>query len=51
LRATFTYDRRKTNDWTWAGYTYSAASDGTTVSQPNQQDTRFIGATYYYRWR
>lgn len=48
LRATFTYDRRKTNDWTWAGYTYS---DGTTVSQPNLQDTSFIGATYYYRWR
>jgi hypothetical protein len=48
LRATFIYDRRKTNDWTWAGYTYS---DGTTVSQPNLQDTSFIGASYYYRWR
>ena len=48
LRATFIYDRRRTNDWTWAGYTYS---DGTTVSQPNLQDTSFIGASYYYHWR
>lgn len=48
VRASFIYDRRRSNDWTWAGFTYT---DGTTVTQPDVQETSFLGLTYHYRWR
>lgn len=48
VRGQIIIDHRSTNDWSWAGFNYT---DGTTVNQPDPQNTSFIGATYYYRFR
>lgn len=48
LRGMLVYDHRRTNDWTWAGFSYT---DGTTVSQADLQNTSYLGLSYYYRWR
>ncbi len=48
VRGQIIIDHRSTNDWSWAGFNYT---DGTTVSQPDPQNTSFIGATYYYKFR
>ena len=48
IRSILVYDHRRTNDWTWAGFTYT---DGTTVSQADTQNTSYLGLSYYYRWR
>lgn len=51
VRGDFTYEHRRSNDWTWTDWTYSSASDGTTVVAPRLENTRFLGLSYYYRWR
>lgn len=48
LRVDYTYDRYRTDDWTWTNFTYT---DGTTVSQQPKQIVHFIGVSYYYRWQ
>lgn len=51
LRLEYVHDRYRTDDWTWANWTYSAAQDGgTTVLQNGTQNVDFIGAAYYYRF-
>ena len=55
IRGSFQFDHVRTNDWTWDNFTYNnsalTVTDGTTVSQPRLQNSTFVGATYYYRWR
>ena len=52
VRLEYIHDRYKTDDWTWANWTYTAASEGgTTVLQKGTQDVDFIGAAYYYRFQ
>lgn len=62
IRGTFIYNRLRNNDWTWQNWVYggspalaaaggTTAWDGTTVRNPGSEDTTFIGAAYYYRWR
>ena len=51
VRGDLIYDRRRTDDWTWRNWVYSAVSDGTTLSQPPAKNTVFLGASYRYRFR
>jgi len=46
VRPDLLIDRRKNNDWTWSGWTYS---DGTTLTNVPANNTEFIG--FSYRWR
>jgi len=43
-----TYDRRRTNDWSWVGWTYA---DGTTLYQDPNEEVVFVGARYHRTWR
>jgi MtrB/PioB family decaheme-associated outer membrane protein len=51
IRVDLVVDRRNNSDWTWQNWTYSAASDGTTVTNVASENTAFIGVSYHYRWR
>lgn len=59
IRADFTFDHRKNNDWTWQNYVYgpgaagtpATTTDGTTVRNPDHENVRFLGISYNYRWR
>jgi MtrB/PioB family decaheme-associated outer membrane protein len=42
-----TYDRRRTNDWSWVGWTYA---DGTTLYQDPNEEIVFVGARYHRTW-
>jgi len=48
LRLDMVAQRWKTNDWQWADYVYS---DGTTLSQDDDQNALFIGVTAVIGWR
>lgn len=48
LRFEYVHDRRKTNDWTWASYTYS---DGTWLEQKPLEKVHFLGFALDYRFR
>jgi predicted porin len=50
VRAMYSYDRYRTDDWTWANWNYSPADGGTTVLQEPAQKVSLIGVSYYYRW-
>ncbi|MEK6771751.1 MAG: MtrB/PioB family decaheme-associated outer membrane protein [Pseudomonadota bacterium] len=50
VRVMYSYDRYRTDDWTWANWNYSPADGGTTVLQNPNQKVNFIGVSYYYRW-
>jgi len=47
VRAQFIQDRFHTDDYTWAGWTYS---DGTTVNPNSDQRVNFIGVSGYYNF-
>jgi MtrB/PioB family decaheme-associated outer membrane protein len=47
VRAQYTYDRYKTDDWTWNNWVYS---DGTRVTEEPKQEVHFIGVAYYYQF-
>jgi MtrB/PioB family decaheme-associated outer membrane protein len=59
IRGDVVFDRRRNNDWTWQNWIYNGSpaavgtqnSDGTTVGNATSENTTFVGATYYYRWR
>lgn len=42
-----TYDRRRTNDWSWVGWSYA---DGTTLYQDPREEVVFVGARYHLTW-
>lgn len=48
LRLQYIYDRFKTDDWYWTGFTYL---DGTTVTQDPDQKVHFVGVSYYHRFQ
>jgi MtrB/PioB family decaheme-associated outer membrane protein len=48
LRLDVTYDRFRTDDWTWSTFTYT---DGTRVTEDPEQDTMFVGLSYLHRWQ
>ncbi len=50
MRVMYSYDRYRTDDWTWANWNYSPTDGGTTVLQNPNQKVNFIGVAYYYRW-
>jgi len=43
-----TYDRQRTNDWSWVGWTYA---DGTTLYQDPREEVVFVGVRYHRTWR
>ena len=47
LRLDYIYNRFKTDEWTWASWTYT---DGTRLSQNPNQVISFIGLSGYYNW-
>lgn len=51
VRFDFIVDRRHNNDWTWQNWAYSAASDGTNVTNVPSENSAFLGISYHYRWR
>lgn len=52
IRVFYIHDRYRTDDWTWANWTYTAATDGgTTVRQNPNQKVDFLGASFYYEFR
>jgi len=48
LRLDYVFDRYRTNDWSWATWTYT---DGTYLSQRMHQTVSFVGVTYIYRFQ
>jgi len=42
-----TYDRRRTNDWSWVDFAYT---DGTTVYQDPSEEVVFVGVRYHQTW-
>lgn len=48
LRLDYVHDRRKTDDWTWANYTYA---DGTWLGQEPLEKVHFLGASVQYSFR
>jgi len=50
VRVMYSYDRYRTDDWTWAYWNYSPADGGTTVLQNPNQKVNFIGVAYYHSW-
>lgn len=48
VRIDLMHERRKTDDWTWANFTFN---DGTTVSSNPNQNVTFLGATYIYKFQ
>jgi MtrB/PioB family decaheme-associated outer membrane protein len=42
-----TYDRQRTNDWSWVGWTYA---DGTTLYQDPREEVVFVGVRYHRTW-
>ncbi|HEX6321819.1 MAG TPA: MtrB/PioB family outer membrane beta-barrel protein, partial [Burkholderiales bacterium] len=48
LRAHLVHDRYRSDDWTWANWTYT---DGTRVTEDPDQKVNFIGLSYYYQFR
>lgn len=50
VRVMYSYDRYRTDDWTWANWNYSPTDGGTTVLQNPNQKVNFIGVAYYHRW-
>lgn len=52
VRVFYVHDRYRTDDWTWANWAYTTATDGgTTVRQNPDQKVDFIGVSYYFRFR
>ncbi len=52
VRMFYVHDRFRTDDWTWANWTYNAVNDGgTTIRQNPNQKVDFIGAAYQYRFQ
>ncbi|MEW6690131.1 MAG: MtrB/PioB family decaheme-associated outer membrane protein [Pseudomonadota bacterium] len=52
LRLFYVYDRYRTDDWTWANWNYTTATDGgTTVRESPNQKVNFIGVSYRYRFQ
>lgn len=47
VRLDYGFARITTNDWTWTNWTYN---DGTTVQIPAQENTHFVGVSYYVSW-
>jgi hypothetical protein len=47
VRAQFVHDRYRTDDWTWANWTYA---DGTRVTENPDQKVNFLGLMGYYRF-
>lgn len=47
-RLDYVFDQRKTNDWTWTGWTYS---DGTRIVQRPEDKVHFIGVSANYSFR
>jgi predicted porin len=47
LRLDYIYNCFKTDEWTWASWTYT---DGTRLSQNPNQAISFIGLSGYYNW-
>ena len=47
VRAQLVHDRYRSDDWTWANWTYT---DGTRVIEDPDQKVNFIGLSYYYRF-
>jgi len=51
IRVDYIFDHYRTDDWTWANWSYTTAVDGgTTVLQSPNQRVHFVGVLYYYRW-
>lgn len=48
FRLDYVHDRRKTNDWTWANFTYL---DGTWLGQEPLEKVHFLGASVQYSFR
>ena len=48
LRAHLVHDRYRSDDWTWANWTYT---DGTRVNEDPDQKVNFVGLSYYYQFR
>ena len=48
VRLDYIFDRYKTDEWTWATWTYA---DGTRITQDPNQAVNFFGVSYYYRWQ
>jgi len=47
IRLDYVFDRYRTNDWSWATWTYT---DGTQLTQRTHQTVSFVGVTYIYRF-
>jgi predicted porin len=48
VRLDYIYDRFKTDDWTWASWTFA---DGTTLTENPTQRVNFLGVSYYYKFQ
>jgi len=42
-----TYNRQRTNDWSWVTWSYA---DGTTLYQDPKEDVVFVGVRYHRTW-
>ncbi len=52
FRFNYIYNHFRTNDWTWNNWTgNSGYTDGTRVTQSNNQVVNFIGLAYYYTFQ
>jgi hypothetical protein len=47
VRFDYIYDRYTTDNWTWSTWTYT---DGTTLSENQNQKVNFVAASYYFKW-
>ena len=51
IRMFYVHDRYRTDDWTWANWNYTTATDGgTTVRQNPDQKVDFVGVSYYFKF-
>lgn len=50
IRVDAVHERWHTDDWTWANYRYTSATDGTTISAEPWQNATFVGVSGYYKW-
>jgi MtrB/PioB family decaheme-associated outer membrane protein len=48
IRLDYIYDRFKTDDWTWAAWTFA---DGTHLAENPSQKVNFLGVSYYYKFQ
>ena len=51
VRLDYEYDRRRIDDWTWRGFSYASAVDGTTVLTDPNPHLHFVALSAYWRWR